>query len=132
MNKHLDAQTCTWTDRRTDGLKHTPSRTRVSKHTNACIDERRLVRSNRTDGRTHTNALTHTRCTHVHTHGRTDIRTHVRTEANTQVQTWKLEVRSKKLEARSKKLEIRNAAHALMNARMCKQTFGRTNMHADR
>ena len=31
-------------------------------------------------GRTHTNALTHTRCTQVHTHGRTDIRTHVRTE----------------------------------------------------
>ena len=74
----------------------------------------------------------HTRCTQVHTHGRTDIRTHVRSEAGTQVQTWKLGVRSKKLEVRSKKLEIRNAAHALLNARMCEQTFGRTNMHADR
>ena len=50
---------------------------------------------------------------------------HVRTEANTQVQTLKLEVRSKKL-------EVRNVAHALMNAHMYEQTFGRTNMHADR
>ena len=30
------------------------------------------------------------------------------------------------------KLEKRNVFHALMNARMCEQTFGRTNMHADR
>ena len=70
-------------------------------------------------------AYTHTRCTQVHTHGRIDVRTHVCTETNIQVQTWKLEVRSKKL-------EIRNVAHALMNACMCERTFGCTNMHADR
>ena len=80
-NMHADRQT----DGRTDGLKHTPSRTRACKHTNACIDERKLVRSNiwthehafgqtnrqtdrRTDGRT--DGLTHTpsrtrACTHT-------------------------------------------------------------------
>ena len=108
-------------DRQTDG--RTPSRTRACKHTNSCIDERRLVRSNiwthehargqtgrQTDGRTdshirnharahaHTHerwhAYKHTRCTQVDTHGRRAIGTHVRTEANTQEQTWKLEVRS--------------------------------------
>ena len=89
-NKHLDARTCPQTDRhtdrqidgRTDGLNHTPSRTRAIKHTNACIDERTHVRSNiwthehargrrqidrQTDGRTHTYAFTHAR---MHTHER--------------------------------------------------------------
>ena len=119
-NKHLDARTCTRTDRQTDGRtdRHSPWRSRAFKHMNACIDERTHVRSHSpTDGLIHTYGLTHarmhtherlhaymhTRCTQVHTHGRIDIRTHVRTEANTQEQTWKLEVRSKKLELRNKK-----------------------------
>ena len=83
-NNHLDARTCT----RTDG--RTPSRTRACKHTNACTDGRRLVRSNiwthehargqtrrqmngRTDGLTYTQSRTRA-CTH--TNGSMLTRTH--------------------------------------------------------
>ena len=107
MNAHMCEQTfgCTnlhadrQTDGLTDGLKHTPSRTRASKHTNACIDERMHVRSKiwtheqargqtdrQTDGRTHTYAFKHalTRtvaCLRAHTmhsdaYARTDRHTH--------------------------------------------------------
>ena len=38
-----------------------------------------------------------------------------------------LEVRSTKFEVKNKKFR-----HTLMNARMCEQTFGRKNMHAER
>ena len=71
-------------DRQTDG--RTPSRTRACKHTNACIDERRLVRSNiwthehargqtgrQTDGRTDSHIRTRA-CTH--TNGSMLTRTH--------------------------------------------------------
>ena len=92
-NNHLDARTCTRTDRRTDALTH------------ACMQ---------THERTHwwTQACTII-WTHEHARGQIDGRTdssilpHARVHANTRT-------------------------HALMNAGMYDQTFGRTNMHVDR
>ena len=62
---HADRQTDGWTD----GPKHTPSRTRACKHTNAYIDERTHVRSNI--------------WTHEHACGRTDRQTDKRTDGRT-------------------------------------------------
>ena len=113
----MEARTCTRTDRWTDGLKHTPSCTRACKHTNACIDERRLERSNRTDSHKypHAHVHAHTRmvaCLHAHTmhsgtYARTDRHTHTCSYGGKHPST-NMEVRSKKLEVRSKKLEVRN------------------------
>ena len=75
-------------------------------------------------------------------HGRIDIRIHVRTDANTQVQTWKLEVRSKKLEVRNKKCRasIDKRTHVLTNiwtheharGQRDRQTDGRADRQTDR
>ena len=97
--EHARGQTDRRTDGRKDGLKHTPSRTRACKHTNACIDKHMYVRSNiwthehgrgQTDKRTdshirpHARAHAHKRtlaCLHVYTmhsgtYARTDRHTH--------------------------------------------------------
>ena len=117
----MDARTCT----RTDG--RTPSRTRACKHTNACIDERWLVRSNiwthkhvrgqtgsQTDGRTdshirnHARAHAHTRtveCLHAHT---MHSGTYARTESHTHTCSYGGKHPSTNLEVRSNKLEVRN------------------------
>ena len=137
-NMHADRRT----DRRTDGLKHTPSHTCACKHTNAHIDERTHVRSNiwthehargqtdrQTNGRTnkHWDARTCTR------RDRHDIHTHVRTEANTQVHTWKLEFGSKKLEVRSKKCRacIDERTHVRTNIWTHEHARGQTDRQTD-
>ena len=120
-NNHLDARTCT----RTDG--RTPSRTRACKHTNACIDERRLVRSNicthehargqtgrQTDGRTdshirnHARVHAHTRtvaCLHAHT---MHSGTYAQTESHTHTCSYGGKHPSTNMEVRSKRLEVRS------------------------
>ena len=95
----------------------------------------------RTDShiRPHARAHAHTRtlaCLHAHpmhsgTYARTDRYTHTCSYGGKHPST-NMEVRSKKLQVRSEKLEIKNVAHALRNARMCEQIFGRANMHAHR
>ena len=136
-NKHLDARTCTQTDRqtrqtdgRTDILKYTPSRTRACKHTNACnwwthactikhLDARTCGRTIRqtdmqTDGRTDSHVRPHA---HAHAHTRTlaclhahtmHSGTYARTDRHTHTCSYGCKHPSTNMEVRSKKLEVRS------------------------
>ena len=88
----------------TDGRTQTyASSTRACKHTNACIDERTHVRSN----------------IWTHEHARGQTQTDERTDGR--IQTYALTHAC-----------MQTRTHEFLNACLYDQTYGRTNMHADR
>ena len=158
IDERTHMRTIIWTHEhargQTDGRPHARvhANTRTHALMNAGLYDQTFGRTNmyadrqavrRTDGRTHiyaiTHALAHTRtveCLHAHTmHSGTYARTesHTHTRSYTQVQTWKLEVRSKKLEVRNKKCRacIDERTHVRTNIWTPEHARGQTDGRTD-
>ena len=142
MCEQTFGRTNMYADRQTDGRTDSNTRPHARVHANtrmyALMNAGLYDQTGRTDGRTDSHKRPHA---HVHAHTRTVACLHAhtmhsgkyaRTDRHTHTCSYGGKHPSTNMEVRSKKLEIRNAAHALMNARMCEQTFGRTDMHAAR